>query len=388
MAQAAPAGGEGGVPAIRAVRIGAQGEVQVNGSPFLPLMGFYQSVESFRNAPALGLNGYFMPGAKPPPREYLDALREQGLYGIVPFDATAAGHPALLAFVLPHEPDKAFMNGKADMSPDAIVELAAAVRRAEPGRPVILDWSPRFMRDPVLNEGLDEKTRQELYPAYAKAADVLTYNVYPIWGHNRPERIDWVAEAADDLKALAGEDRPFFAMIETGRGGRGIPVDEAREVSAAELRSEVWMALIGGARGIVYFTHRFVPSFTEFAPDAARQAEIRAINEQITRLAPALLAPAAKDLAVSMTLADGLAARCRATRAGDGLYLFAQNIDMGRRGGVAVFTVPGLRPGAEIVVMDEDRTLVAEEGGRFRDEFGPLAVRIYRLADPARRAAP
>jgi len=168
-------------------------------------------------------------------------------------------------------------------------------------------------------------------------------------------------------------------MIETGPGGRGIPADQARAVSAEELRSEVWMALIGGARGIVYFTHRFVPGFSEHAPDAARQAEIRAINEQIARLAPALLAPEVRAPAVSMTLSGGLAGRCRATRAADGIYLFAQNIDMQRRGGRAAFAVPGLARGDRIRVVDEPRDLAADADGRFSDDFGPLAVHIYRI---------
>ena len=87
----------------RSVTIGSNRELRVC-RPFFPIMNFYQSVESFDNAAAMGLNGYFMPG-KTPAREYLDALQAKGLCGIVLFDREVIGHPALLAWLQPHEPD-------------------------------------------------------------------------------------------------------------------------------------------------------------------------------------------------------------------------------------------------------------------------------------------
>ena len=257
--------------AATSVAVGEQGQVLVT-EPLLPLMGFYQSIKSFDNAKAMGLNGYFMPG-QVPAVEYLDALQARGLYGIVLFDEQAVGHPALLAWLQPHEPD-VLVDGKPRTSSAEVVAAYEKIRLADPSRPVVLDFSPNFMLRAEFAQGRTEDEKRRDYAAYAAGGDILTDNVYPIWLHNRPDRIDWVAEAADDLRAIAGPRKPFFAMIETGKGSKAVPVEEQRDVSADEIRAEVWMALTHGATGIIYFTHQFKPAFSEFAPDAAKQAAV------------------------------------------------------------------------------------------------------------------
>jgi hypothetical protein len=352
--------------------------LRVGGKPFFPLMNFYQSPASFENAAKMGLNAYFMPGAKPAPKEYLDALHQKSLYGIVPFDAAAVGHPALLAWVQPHEPDSAFLiNKKPEMSPEKMAEAYAAIKKADPSRPVVLDVSPEFMSKAEFAQTLTAAQKREFYPAYARAADILTYNVYPVWGKNKPEKIDWVAEAADDLRALVGPGKPFFAMIETTTGWREIKPEDQKPLTISDIRAEVWMAITHGAKGIIYFTHRFKPTFSEHGLDDARHAELKALNEQITRLAPAILsaeAPVATKLVLENALATSLLAREHQGQ----LYLFAQNIDMQRRSGLGTVTVAGLKAGTAIEVVDENRTITAGDG-TFTDHFAPLAVHVYRM---------
>lgn len=351
--------------------------LRVGGQPFFPLMNFYQSPQSFDNAVSMGLNAYFMPGNKPPPKEYLDLLHEKGLYGIVPFDEATVGHPALLAWVQPHEPEKQFLAGKAEMSPESMLAAYRRCKEADPSRPVVLDFAPTFMTALELGKDMSPEKKREIYPAYARAADIVTYNVYPVWGHNRPDKLDWVAEAADDLKALVGSDKPFFAMIETTTGWREIPPEEQKPLSHQDVRAEVWMAVIRGATGVIYFTHRFKPTFSEHGLDAERHAAIKAVNERLTRLAPAILAAPA-GVAVRMTMAGDLPCHLKATKHQGAVYVFAQNIDMKRRTGKATFTVAGLKAATAIEVIDENRTLTAGDG-TFTDEFGPLAEHVYRL---------
>jgi hypothetical protein len=361
------------------VEIGANRELRVEGRPFFPLMNFYQSPASFDNAAAMGLNAYFMPGAKPPPKEYLDALWQKKLYGMVPFDAAAVGHPALLAWIQPHEPDTAFLVGqKAEMSPEKMAEAYAAIKAADPaGHPVVLDVSPEFMTGVPFATALTDEQKRTAYPAYAKAADVLTYNVYPVWGHNQPEKLVWVAQAADNLRNLVGRGKPFFAMIETTTGWREIDPVKQKPLSIDDIRTEVWMAITHGATGIIYFTHQFKPKFSEHGLDAARHAELKTLNEQITRLAPAILGADAAEQP-TLTLAAGLASSVLGKVHGGQLYVFAQNIDMARGSGQGTIAVKGLKAGTKIEVVDEDRSITAEDG-RFADEFAPLAVHIYRI---------
>ena len=373
----APASRPAFVP-IEKVEANAPAALRVNGRPFFPLMGFYQSPKSFQNAKATGLNGYFYPGDKPAPKEYLDALKAEGLYGMVPFDASAIGHPALLAWLLPHEPDAAYLKGKEDMSPAAMLAAYERIKKADPSRPVVLDFSPAFTSIPE-ESNLPAGRKKELYPAYAKAADLLTYNVYPIWGFNRPDCIDWPARAADDLKALVGEDKPFLAMIETGKGARGIPEANQAEVSPEEIRAEVWMAICKGAKGIIYFTHQFQPKFNEFGPDAAKQAAIRKINGQIAELAPAILGPAARER-ITVVGEGGLAVHYTARTCPDSgqTCLFILNGDTNRRAGRVTVTVEGGGEGLIPIVEGEGRILKFA-GESFTDEFAPLALHVYRL---------
>jgi hypothetical protein len=58
--------------------------------------------------------------------------------------------------------------------------------------------------------------------------------------------------------------------------------------------------------------------------------------------------------------------------------IFAQNIDAHGKAGKGTILLPGLKPDRKIEVVDEDRTLAAEEG-KFPDDFGRLAVHIYRV---------
>jgi hypothetical protein len=155
-------------------------------------------------------------------------------------------------------------------------------------------------------------------------------------------------------------------------------------------RNEVWQAIINGAAGITYFTHAWRPEFREFAPTPDMQKELKRLNEQITRLAPAILADPAKEK-IEMVLGDNLACSFKATNSGGSLYIFAENNDLGPgaekakqfdpispRTAKAVFTVGRLIAGTKIEVVDENRTITAEKG-RFQDEFSPLAEHIYKM---------
>jgi hypothetical protein len=152
-------------------------------------------------------------------------------------------------------------------------------------------------------------------------------------------------------------------------------------------------ATIRGARGIAYFTHRWQPDYQQFAPTAVMQQELKRLNVQITRLAPAVLAEPAK-VEIEMKLAGDLPCHLMATEHEGATYVFAQNLDLGNnpeklrqfdpispRSGRAVFTVPGLAAGSRIEVLDEGRTIAAENN-RFTDAFGPLGEHVYRI--PAR----
>ena len=235
----------------------------------------------------------------------------------------------------------------------------------------------------------DDATRTSIYPAYVAACDVAGFDIYPIFGSNYPSHLHHVAEAVEELVALAGP-RPVFAWIETNKGSRWVSPEKQLDVLPMHTRAEVWMAIIRGATAIGYFTHTWVPSYKQFAPEGEMVVELNRLDRQLTRLAPAILADPAH-VEIEMSIASGLPCHFKATEHDGHLYIFAQNIhvddnkdalgqgeQINPRGGKATFVVHGLRAGTEVEVVDEARTVTAGDG-QFTDDFGPLAEHVYRL---------
>ena len=96
-----------------------------------------------------------------------------------------------------------------------------------------------------------------------------------------------------------------------------------------------------------------------------------------TRLAPAILSDPVK-VDVAITLENQLKADIMAKEYDGHIYLFAINYDSAAKSGRATIEVSGLEAGTTIELVDEDRTITAA-GGTFTDDFGPLAVHIYKI---------
>jgi len=359
--------------AIQKVEIGKNRELRVNGKPFFPLASWAQATRRFERLRALGFNSFCGGKAK----EYCDAAKEAGGYAMPGFGEGVKGHPALLAYTQADEPDLGFDKNQPRTAPEAVVERYKKIRAADDTRPVFQNLTSAFMEAGPGSEKRTPADRQVYYGAVVEGADILGFDIYPIYGWNRDDRLDWVADGVRDLLRYAGPRRPVFAFIETSKGSRWIDYDRQKDVRPEHTRAEVWMSIIRGATGIAYFTHAWRPDFTEFRPDEEMQKELRRLNGQITRLAPAILADAAR-AKVSIVIEGGLAGEVLAKEHEGSIYLFANNLDMKRRAGKATVSVEGLKKGDRVEAIDEDRTIVAEDG-RFSDEFGALAVHLYRI---------
>ena len=67
-----------------------------------------------------------------------------------------------------------------------------------------------------------------------------------------------------------------------------------------------------------------------------------------------------------------------ARQSGADTYLFAVNFDPRLKRTEATLKLPGLRAGSPVEVVDENRTISAQDGD-FNDTFAPLAVHVYRV---------
>ena len=256
----------------------------------------------------------------------------------------------------------------------AVAAAYRKIKQADPKRPVFVTFTAYFMK--AFTDKYDPATKERLYGGYVQSCDVAGYDIYPIFGWNKPEWLGRVADGVTELRAIAGERRALYAWIETNVGSRWVSPSAQKPLTPRHTRAEVWMAIIRGATAIGYFTHQWRPSYRQFAPTAEMRKELRRLDDQITRLAPAILAPPATRK-IEMKLTDDLACHVKATQAGDGLYVFAQSMDL-KRAGTATISVEGLKAGATVEVVDEARRLTAQ-AGRFSDAFEPLAEHVYRI---------
>ncbi|MCR4413917.1 MAG: hypothetical protein NUV77_15995 [Thermoguttaceae bacterium] len=259
-------------------------------------------------------------------------------------------------------------------TPDEVLRKYRAIKTADPSRPVFMTLTGHF--HPHFEKWTDSQ-RKSLYPAYLAAADVVGYDIYPIYGWNKPEWIHLVHDATGLLAGMSAP-RPVYAWIETSKGGQWTgPLEKQKDVKPEHIRAEVWMALVRGATAIGYFTHVWKPSYRQFGlPDENRRA-LREINGQIARLAPALLS--AEPAPAVRIKGGGVKLDATARQHGGKTLVFAVNYDERFQRAQARIEVEGLAAGVPIEVVDEGRTLRSDAGG-FGDTFEPLAVHIYRIA--------
>ncbi len=249
------------------------------------------------------------------------------------------------------------------------------IKEVDSSRPIFMTLTGHFL--PVFDKWSDEQ-RTALYPEYIKAADVVGYDIYPIYGWNKPEWLHLVHDGTEELRRLAG-DRPVYAWIETSRGGQYTgALERQKRVLGRHIRAEVWMAICRGATAIGYFTHVWKPEYKQFGVPPENVKAMRQINDQIGRLAPAILSGPC-GISAKVELEDGLKADIMVREYEGRVYLFAVNYDSRQEAARGRIEVEGLEAGAKIEVVDEGRSIRAVDGG-FDDEFGPLGVHIYRIA--------
>lgn len=258
--------------------------------------------------------------------------------------------------------------------PTEVQARYSSIKAADPSRPVFMTVTGYFL--PFFKKW-PESECERLYPNYVKATDVIGYDIYPIYGWNKPEWLHLVHDGTEALSRLAG-DKPVYAWIETSRGSQWTgELERQIPVTPVHIRGEVWMAICRGATAIGYFTHIWKPSYKQFGAPPENVKAMKDINDQITKLAPAILSQPAK-IKVRISFENQLKGDIMAKELDGKVYLFAVNYDSLQRAGQANVEVEGLEAGTKIEVVDENRTITATSGA-FNDEFGPLGVHIYKI---------
>lgn len=350
-----------------------------------PIAVWLQSPENARRYQAAGINLYV--GLWQGPTEaQLTTLKAAGMPVICTQNAVGLAHkddPTIVGWMHQDEPDNAQLvtdaaTGKQTFGPcvppTQIVTGYKSLKSADPTRPVLLNLSQGVANDEWIGRG--EGAKPDDYKTYVQGADIVSFDVYPVAGLDKPQSEDYlwyVAKGVQRLEQWTSGKKRVWSCIECSQIDR-----VGAKPTPAQVRSEVWMALTHGATGLIYFTHQFKPTFDEHAllDDPAMLAGVTAINRQIHALAPVLNSPTVTDEATVVSSVGTTPIDLMVKRHAGTTYIFA----IGMRNGAArgAFTVRNLPQSASADVLGEGRTIVIKNG-QFEDDFQPFDVHLYRI---------
>lgn len=221
---------------------------------------------------------------------------------------------------------------------------------------------------------LDQYGIARTYPYTYSGSDSGRYGiwVYPLQIHRMR------TEVTDERIPIWGELETTSAYL--------------NEPTPDQVKKTAWSMLIAGAKGIVYFDHRFSSpavgqDFAAMIHDAPMSTAVQALNTQMINLAPALLADDA-GLIESYTSSGELVTALGGYAAGAKIplhytsrvvsstkYFFVQAIRPGTTTGV--ISIPGFA-GATLTVIGESRSVSVDGSGNFTDSFSSdYAYHLY-----------
>ncbi len=344
---------------------------------YFPIAVWLQAPRNIARYQAIGINTYV--GLWDGPTEaQLTALEKAGMNVVCDQNAEALKprwNKVIAGWLQEDEPDNAQSLGKGKgygppVPPEKVVARYKAMKSGDPaGRPVLLNLGQAVAWDGWHGRGV-RTNKPEDYPEYVKAGDILSFDIYPVT-HDRKEvagKLWYVGYGTRRLVQWVDGKKPVWACIETTHISNA-----ARRPTPDQVRSEVWMAIIHGARGITYFAHEFAPKFVEagLLADELIAKKVGEINAEIRSYAKVIN----DGSAIEGVKIDGGEVALLARRGSSDTYIFAVSMTDARA--KVTFTVPGL-PAGDVEAVGEKRTIKAVSGG-WADEFDGYQVHVYRV---------
>jgi RNA polymerase sigma factor (sigma-70 family) len=353
---------------------------QPHQSGFFPIGVWLQNPANAAKYKAAGINLYVGLWKGPTDQQLAD-LKKHGLYVICEQTELGLRHkddPVIAGWMHSDEPDNAQSLGAGKgygppIPPAKVIDDYKTIQAADPKRPIFVNFGQGVALDSWKGRGA-RTNHPEDYPEYLKGCDIGSFDIYPAASPERDVagKLWLVADGVSRLRKWSGERKTIWNYIETTRAE-----NPNAKATPQQVKAEVWMSLVRGSRGIIYYVHQFKPTFIEAAllRDDAMLAQVTEINRQINRLAPALNSPTIADgITVESSAAD-VPIEAMLKRHEGATYVFAVCM----RGGnaTASFRVAGLK--GKVEVLDEGRNIEARDGV-FRDAFAPWDVHLYKIS--------
>ena len=243
--------------------------------------------------------------------------------------------------------------------------------------PIVVGTTCRFARIPTLEterRGLSLKDYQTLHAG----SDMAITNLFPLNWNGRPVTLD--SHVLKQLSAIAGPRKPVAIWVAPGLPNPERAPSGARAPSPAELRANVLLNLIHGARMVPWFTQTVTKGDFRFIDiPAENAAEMKRISNVAGRLAEALAGPEADGpmWAMEKPQTDIVQPpRNQMVRAGpDGSkYLFVVNAS-----GAPVRATLRLAKDQSFEPQLPQEFLLRNRGGLVRATFPPWYAQVHRI---------
>ncbi|MBN2375984.1 MAG: hypothetical protein JXD22_06270 [Sedimentisphaerales bacterium] len=348
---------------------------------FFTIAVWLQNPANAKKYQAAGINTYIGLWEGPTEKQLAD-LKQAGMKVICRQNEVGLRHlddPLIIGWMHGDEPDNAQSRGPGKgygppILPANIIADYQKIAAADPTRPVLLNLGQGVAWDNWHGRGT-RTNHPEDYPEYIKGADIVSFDIYPVV-HSKPavsSKLWYVARGVERLVKWTDGKKPVWNCIEcTHINNKNI------KPTPHQVRSEVWMSLIHGSVGLIYFVHEWQPKFNESAllSDPQMLAAVTKINRRITSLAPVLNTPTIKTgLDISLDNNDvPVAAMMKKYK--NSLYIFA--VCMRDSPNQATFTLTNFTGTPNIKVLDENRSLKIQNG-TFTDNFQPWDVHLYQI---------
>lgn len=338
---------------------------------YVPLGVWMQNPENAVRYRDVGIN-LFVGLWEGPTAEQLDALPAPDVAALCSQSGvwqSRLDDPAIAGWMHDESPDNAQEQPDGSyapcIEPSVMQAQYARMTERDGSRPVVLLLGQGVADTEWPGRG-DCTGRDDMYPAYAEAGDVLGFYYYPL---DRERPIELIATGVERLLEFSNHEKPVIALIEASN------IDGVARPTPAQLRSQAWLALASGAAGVAYFCHRFMPDFseTDCLDDAPTRAALARVNGEIAALAPALNSPPVGN---GVTVASDVPVATRLSRTAGATYLFAAS----RRSepATARFALRGFSEAVAVEVIGENRRLSLTRG-EFSDAFDAHGVHLYRI---------
>lgn len=317
-----------------------------------------------------------------PTQQQLDLLHGTGMKVVCAQNEIALRHliaTNIIAWTQNDEPDNALqfaarLGFGAPTSPAHVVSNYVRLKQIDPTRPVFLNLGQGVAWDNWYGRGRRNRHSED-YPEYLEGCDIASFDIYPV-NHPASEvagNLWYVPQGVGRLRRWTDHAKPVWNFIECTAINH-----PARKPTPTEVRAQVWMSIIHGSRGIVYFVHQFKPVFREAAllDDPEMLTAVTRMNRQITELAPVLLSEEAPVFVTADVTNPALPIATLAKRHAGSVYVFA--VAMRPLAGTVDFRLQNHSGQHRVEVLGENRSLPAI-AGRFTDHFKSWDVHLYRV---------